>query len=583
MIAALVIALCLAGLTLAYWRAPNLTTRNRASLSAASLPQQSSPAPALSKEYIYAGGRLVATEEPAGSGSNNNPGYNPVSDFSATQNPNGVWSYGAKAAPGSALSLYTVHSNAYGTGMETWSMNGSCCSMITRNNTGSTQTYANAPSVVQYVEALNLHPGPSSERSVLRWTAPIAGTFKLEGRFQGLDTAGTTTDVTISQNGTVFFTGGINGYGNQATFSETRTVAAGETIDFQVGDGDNSYGNDSTGLSVTITAQPARINYALASNGGVASASSTTPDTQSPGYEFHTTAANDGDRAGHSYPHNAFWRDDTSDAYPDWLQIDFSGSKTIDEIDLFSVQDGIEGNVTEPTETQTFSLYGLTAFDIQYWNGSGWATVPNGSVTGNNKVWKKLTFPELSTTKIRVMVNGALYGRSRMVELEAYGTGLPTRMNVALAANGATAGASSTLGAGWPAAGAINGDRKGLNWGEGGGWADGTANAYPDWLEVDFSGTKSITEIDVFTVQNDYQNPVEPTQTMMATTWGLLDFEVQYWTGSVWAGVPNASVTNNDKTWRKFAFPVITTGKIRVYVTNSRPSNSRITELEAYQ
>ena len=38
----------------------------------------------------------------------------------------------------------------------------------------------------------------------------------------------------------------------------------------------------------------------------------------------------------------------------------------------------------------------------------------------------------------------------------------------------------------------------------GGGWADGTYSTFPDWLQVDFAGAKTIDEIDVFTVQDNY-------------------------------------------------------------------------------
>ncbi len=48
-------------------------------------------------------------------------------------------------------------------------------------------------------------------------------------------------------------------------------------------------------------------------------------------------------------------------------------------------------------------------------------TVPGGVVTGNNLVWRKVTFPEVTTTKVRVVINGALAGRSRLVEVEARG------------------------------------------------------------------------------------------------------------------------------------------------------------------
>jgi hypothetical protein len=49
---------------------------------------------------------------------------------------------------------------------------------------------------------------------------------------------------------------------------------------------------------------------------------------------------------------------------------------TIDEVDLFAPQDDYT-NPIEPTSAMTFSLYGLSGFDIQYWTGSAWATIPS--------------------------------------------------------------------------------------------------------------------------------------------------------------------------------------------------------------
>ena len=75
----------------------------------------------------------------------------------------------------------------------------------------------------------------------------------------------------------------------------------------------------------------------------------------------------------------------------------------------------------QPTLTQTFSLYGITAFDVQYWNGSAWTTVSGGSVMGNNKVWRQFTFSSITTSKIRLVVNdGADHILSRVVEVEAW-------------------------------------------------------------------------------------------------------------------------------------------------------------------
>jgi hypothetical protein len=66
------------------------------------------------------------------------------------------------------------------------------------------------------------------------------------------------------------------------------------------------------------------------------------------------------------------------------------------------------------------SVYGVTNFDVQYWTGAGWAIIPGGSVTGNDKVWRKFTFAPLTTSRIRVAVYNAQLSYSRIVELEAW-------------------------------------------------------------------------------------------------------------------------------------------------------------------
>jgi hypothetical protein len=117
---------------------------------------------------------------------------------------------------------------------------------------------------------------------------------------------------------------------------------------------------------------------------------------------------------------------------------------------------------------------------------------------------------------------------------------LPGRINVARTSNGGVATASSVLSPKYPPSGAIDGDRKGLNWGNGGGWNDGTPNASPDWIQVDFAGLKLIEEVNVFSMQDEYGAPVTPTPSMTFTLWGLRNFEVQYWDGSVWLPLPAA-------------------------------------------
>jgi subtilisin family serine protease len=321
-----------------------------------------------------------------------------------------------------------------------------------------------------------------------------------------------------------------------------------------------------------------RVNYALPAQGGVALASS----VHSSGYA--PAGAVNGDRRGAPWGGGAGWNDATMNTFPDWLEVQFGAGRTIDEINVFSVQDAYT-SPSEPTPAMTFTLYGLQSFDVQYWTGSTWATVPGGAISGNTLVWRQVTFAPITTTAIRVFVSQALGSWSRIAELEAIGPGgapPPGGVNVALASMGATALASSFHSGGYAPAGAINGDRRGASWGAGGGWNDGTSNIFPDSLEIQFAGIQTIDEIDVFSVQDAFTAPSEPTPAMTFTLYGLRSFQVEYWTGSAWALVPGASVTGNSLVWRQFTFAPITTSRIRVFITQTADQWSRITEVEAW-
>lgn len=162
---------------------------------------------------------------------------------------------------------------------------------------------------------------------------------------------------------------------------------------------------------------------------------------------------------------------------------------------------------------------------------------------------------------------------------------LPTPINVALASNGGVASASSQYSANYPVSGVNNGDRKGLKWAAGGGWSDGTQHIYPDWVQILFNGSKTIDHVIVCTVQDNDSAPVEPTDTMTFTKWGIIDFAVQGWDGAAW--VTLGSVVGNNLVKRTVSFPPYTTDRIRVSVTKAVETGtyggySRITEIEAW-
>ena len=83
------------------------------------------------------------------------------------------------------------------------------------------------------------------------------------------------------------------------------------------------------------------------------------------------------------------------------------------------------------------------------WTGSDWVDVPGGNVTGNNLVWRKLTFSPISTDRIRVLVNAALGSYSRIAEVEAWtaaagGNAHPT-VNLTSPPNNTTLAAPATV------------------------------------------------------------------------------------------------------------------------------------------
>ncbi len=139
---------------------------------------------------------------------------------------------------------------------------------------------------------------------------------------------------------------------------------------------------------------------------------------------------------------------------------------------------------------------------------------------------------------------------------------------------------------------AVNdGDRIGQRWGQGGtgsGWNDGTAGAYPDWVQIQFPAPKTLNSIVVYTIQDgDASTWIDPTDTLSFSStsgWGIVDFQVQGWNGTSWDVL--GSVTGNNLVKRTFQFANYTTDRIRLWITKASPNKawdySRVVEIEAW-
>jgi len=177
-----------------------------------------------------------------------------------------------------------------------------------------------------------------------------------------------------------------------------------------------------TKMTNNCASTTSRENVALASNGATVFSSSFLSDS------YPDFAVIDGDRKSSSWGKGGGWSDATAGVFPDWIQVNFNQLQTIGEVDLYTLGDDLF-SLSEPSSlSQIFTQNGITDFEVQYRDPDTgeWITIPDGSVTGNDKVWTQFLFSEITTDAIRLWINGTAVSKgevdslSRVVEIEAY-------------------------------------------------------------------------------------------------------------------------------------------------------------------
>ncbi len=192
-----------------------------------------------------------------GAASTNAVVYSAANDFSATNNPDGVWSYGAEQGLGAPFQIYQVSQK--GAGIDIWNYGGA--TWVAHNGTSGGILAGGA---IWQPNVLGLHPsvvsgygnedGPYD--TIVRWTAPASGVYDVNVTFSTLSTNYEDTEVHVLVNNTSVFDGFCDG---AIPFGVTTTnllegLGAGDNIDFAVGVGtDGVWQTDETGLSATVT------------------------------------------------------------------------------------------------------------------------------------------------------------------------------------------------------------------------------------------------------------------------------------------------------------------------------------------
>jgi hypothetical protein len=182
--------------------------------------------------------------------------------FSTEVNPSGPWSYGWTAKLGGQFKRFEHKWAVDDPPFSGWK--DETAYPYVGFNPGNQATRQN-PSTTVGPEQAFLHPGPGGECSVIRWTAPRAGWYRITGAFTGCAGYGgappTTTDVHVLCNGARAFDSfdsslNLGGNGNEARFEISRDFQAGDKVDFVVGFGNGSHFCDTTGLEADVTPVP---------------------------------------------------------------------------------------------------------------------------------------------------------------------------------------------------------------------------------------------------------------------------------------------------------------------------------------
>lgn len=185
-------------------------------------------------------GRALSSVEIAAIYAAGSAGFCSTREFDATDafttlngNPNGPWSYGWMPAGFGTFTPYANHSTSGNPQWYGW------------GGDRSPSIWLNLGGLAYGVPSgwLSLHPGPGTEPSVMRWTAPASGVAHVVGQFLPGD--GGAMQVAVRRNGQAWWNATDTG-----SFDLTTAVAAGATIDFTVYGG---YAAGNTPIAAAIT------------------------------------------------------------------------------------------------------------------------------------------------------------------------------------------------------------------------------------------------------------------------------------------------------------------------------------------
>ena len=188
-------------------------------------------------------------------------------DFSLKNNPNKVWQYGYSATNSLAPDQFQLDKYSDGASpIGFWHPAVSSgpgpgyYPYIAYNTSKQSQPWPSPNGWVVRGGEVAMEASNSGQYSLVRFVAPVAGTYKISAQFAGVH-VWSTTDVHVLHNGTSLFDADIDGYGGDPAFRKVQGASptaaysgqiemkANDTVTFAVGYGKNKTNSgDTTGL-----------------------------------------------------------------------------------------------------------------------------------------------------------------------------------------------------------------------------------------------------------------------------------------------------------------------------------------------
>jgi hypothetical protein len=168
--------------------------------------------------------------------------FDPASDFSTTENPHGVWTFGWSTELAGPLHIYETCSDSNWLSKALLSLG---CPHVAFNSTDSM-----ANDIPPHT--MHMHPGPQSQFSHCVFTAPVSGLYDIQATFTAISTGG--PHIYVLHNGLQISSSRLKRGKPWEFSSESLDLGPGDTIDVVVGVGpDKVYFSDETAFSLKIT------------------------------------------------------------------------------------------------------------------------------------------------------------------------------------------------------------------------------------------------------------------------------------------------------------------------------------------